>query len=179
MTKTQDLTESLEMYLKTIYLIELRKRAARVTDIAHDLGVIASSVTGALRTLSKRGLINYAPYDIITLTDEGLVVAKEIMKKYGAMRDFLIKVLGIEESAAEEEACHMEHRMSEVVFQRLLHFVKYYETCPVEKVRWNEELGYFCSREDLDCEHCVQHVRIAAPKKIGTKSSAGSRQTDN
>lgn len=160
MTRTHDLTESLEMYLKTIYLIEQRKRAARVTDIANELGVIASSVTGALRTLSKRGLINYAPYDIITLTSEGLEIAQEIMKKYAALRDFFVKVLGIDEEVAEAEACQMEHRISEVVFDRLLHFVKYYESCPYEKVHWNEEIGYFCSRDDKECNYCVQNVKL-------------------
>ena len=169
MTRTNELTESLEMYLKTIYLIEQRKRASRVTDIANELGVIASSVTGALRTLSKRGLINYAPYDIITLTDEGLEAAREIMKKYDALRAFFVKVLGIEESLAEDEACTMEHRISDVVFHRLLHFVEYYESCPFEKVRWNEQTGYFCSRDDKDCSYCVQQVRIGS---IGEQPTA-------
>ena len=159
MTRTEELTESMEMYLKTIYLIEQRKRAARVTDIAHELGVIASSVTGALRSLSKRGLINYTPYDIITLTPDGVEVAQEIMKKYGALRDFFVKVLGVEESIAETEACQMEHRISEVVFDRLLHFVQYYENCPYDKVHWNEEVGYFCNRDDQECSYCIQTLK--------------------
>ena len=150
------LSESLEMYLKAIYIIEQRKRAARVTDIAQELGVINASVTGALRTLSKKGLINYAPYDLITLTDEGRGVAEHIMGKYRALKDFFVKVLGVEKETAEAEACQMEHRISEMVFDRLLQFVRYYETCPFEKVRWNEKLGYFCSHADRDCDYCEQ-----------------------
>ena len=159
MTRSEELTESMEMYLKTIYLIEQRKRAARVTDIANELGVIASSVTGALRSLSKRGLINYTPYDIITLTPQGMEIALEIMKKYAALRDFFAKVLGVEESVAEAEACQMEHRISEVVFDRLLHFVQYYENCPYEKVHWNDEVGYFCNRDDQECTYCIQNLK--------------------
>ncbi len=123
------LTESMEMYLKAIYLIEQRKRAARVTDIAHELEVIPSSVSAALRTLSKLDLINYTPYDIVTLTPQGLDVAEQIMRKYDALRGFFIKVLGVEESIAESEACQMEHRISDVVFDRLLSFVQCYEQC--------------------------------------------------
>ncbi len=145
------------MYLKAIYVIEQRKKAARVTDIAHELGVINASVTGALRTLSKKGLINYAPYDLITLTEEGAAVAEHIVEKYRALKDFFIKVLGVDQETAEAEACQMEHRVSEVVFDRLLQFVRYYETCPFEKVRWNDKLGYFCSHAERDCDYCETH----------------------
>lgn len=151
------LTESMEMYLKAIYLIEQRKRAARVTDIARELGVIPSSVSAALRTLAKLELINYTPYDIVTLTPQGLDTAEQIMQKYDALRDFFAKVLGVEESVAESEACQMEHRISEEVFDRLLNFVHYYEQCPYERIRWDERIGYFCSRNEAHCAHCTIH----------------------
>ncbi len=154
MASKQDLSESLEMYLKAIYLVEMRKKAARVTDVAAQLGVMGSSVTAALRTLRDRGLINYSPYDLITLTDEGTRVARDIVGKYSALKDFFIKVLGMDEETAEEDACHMEHRVSPALFDRLSKFVHYYETCPLEKVQWNEEVGYFCAREGSDCDRC-------------------------
>lgn len=152
------LSESMEMYLKAIHLIEQRKRAARVTDIAHELGVIPSSVSAALRALSKLGLVNYAPYDIVTLTPQGLEVAEQIMRKYDALRDFFVKVLGVEESTAESEACQMEHRISEAIFSRLLSFVDYYEQCPYERIRWDERVGYSCSRNEARCRHCEIHT---------------------
>lgn len=143
------------MYLKTIYLIQERKRAARVTDIAKDLGVINSSVTGALKTLSARGLVHYAPYDIVTLTREGERVAEQIVQKYGALKNFFVTVLGVDEQTAAEDACHLEHRISGIVFQRLLAFVDYYEHCPYEKVQWNRNLGRFCSRNMEECRRCL------------------------
>jgi DtxR family transcriptional regulator, Mn-dependent transcriptional regulator len=151
MKETEELSESLEMYLKTIYLIEERKRASRVTDIANELGVIKSSVTGAMKTLSRKGLLNYAPYDIITLTDEGQRIARDILARYDGLRDFFIKVLGIEHDTAEAEACQMEHRISEAVFQRLLKFVDAYENSPCEKIRWDPEQGFFCNVERSGC----------------------------
>ena len=65
------LSASLEDYLKAIFRIVAVKQAARAKDISARLSVSNSSVTGALRTLADRGLINYAPYDLITLTPLG------------------------------------------------------------------------------------------------------------
>lgn len=159
MTQSHALTESLQMYLKAIYLVEQRKQAARATDVARELGVIPSSVTTALRALSRLDLVNYAPYDLITLTAEGRRTAKDIMHKYAALRDFFVKVLGVDEETAETEACQMEHRISETVFDRLLHFVEYYEQCPYGHAGWDNRIGYFCSRTDTDCVHCDLHER--------------------
>ncbi len=160
MPARERLSESLEMYLKAIYLVEQRKKAARVTDIAAQLGVMGSSVTAALRALRDRGLINYSPYDLITLTDQGSAEAREIMRKYAALKDFFVKVLGMDEESAEEDACHMEHRVSATLFERLSKFVHYYETCPLERVRWNDRVGYFCAREDGDCTRCTHFVEV-------------------
>ena len=144
------------MYLKAIYTVEQRKKAARVTDVAGELGVMGSSVTAALRTLRERELINYSPHDIITLTEAGEEVAREIVRKYAALRDFFVKVLGMDEQSAEEDACHMEHRVSPQLFHRLTRFVEYYETCPLEKVSWNDDVGYFCARSNPCFDQCPQ-----------------------
>jgi DtxR family transcriptional regulator, Mn-dependent transcriptional regulator len=167
MSDNGHLTESLEMYLKAVYVIQQKKQAARVTDIAHELGVIPSSVTGALRTLSKLELINYAPYDIITLTPHGLEEAEALGRKYDALRDFFVKVLGVDEPTADTEACRMEHRISERVFDRLLHFVQYYEACPYSGIRWDNGYGYVCTRDDVKCGRCAIK-QTAAPGQPAT-----------
>ena len=71
MSDTATLTASLEDYLEAIFHIVERKQAARAKDISKRMHVNGSSVTGALRALSERNLVNYAPYDIVTLTAEG------------------------------------------------------------------------------------------------------------
>ena len=68
---SEELTSSLEDYLETIYLIISEKEAVRPKDIAKRMNVSNASVTGALKTLANKGMINYAPYDVITLTNEG------------------------------------------------------------------------------------------------------------
>jgi len=127
------LSESQQMYLKAAYLIQQEKGAARVTDIARHLGVIKASVTAALRALSRRGLLNHAPYDLITLTDRGREAASDIMRRYEALRAFLVSVLGLDEKTAGEDACLLEHRVSDEMYRRLVDFVDCCVTCPRQK----------------------------------------------
>ncbi|MCK4511033.1 MarR family transcriptional regulator, partial [bacterium] len=66
MTQHDGLTESQEDYLEAILAILEDKQAVRAKDIAKRLGVTGPSVTGALHVLSAKGVVNYAPYDVIT-----------------------------------------------------------------------------------------------------------------
>ena len=79
------LSSNMEDYLEAIFHISSEKQAARAKDIADRLKVNKSSVTGALRSLSEKGYVNYAPYDIITLTGKGKigVVAKILSAYFG------------------------------------------------------------------------------------------------
>ncbi|MFW5801393.1 MAG: metal-dependent transcriptional regulator [Spirochaeta sp.] len=160
MHQTHDLTESQEMYLKTIYLLQMRDKAARVKDIADELSVNKPSVTAALRNLSAMELVNYRPYDVVTLTPLGKQTAGDIIAMYSTLKDFFVKVLGIENTVAEAEACQMEHRISSKVFDRLFRFVEYYENCPHEKVRWNVALNRFCTQSEDGCRLCAEETEL-------------------
>ena len=76
MKKGSGLSESLEDYLEAVFHIERKNGSARATDIALRLGVKAPSVTVALKTLGEKGLVHYAPYGLITLTEKGRRFAK-------------------------------------------------------------------------------------------------------
>jgi Mn-dependent transcriptional regulator len=95
MNEQTQLSASQEDYLEAVYHIASEKKVARAKDIAKRLDVRASSVTNALRVLSSLGLINYAPYDLITLTDAGLTAAREIVGRHEALANFLVIVLGV------------------------------------------------------------------------------------
>jgi len=153
--ETKELSQSLEDYLEAIYEIARSKKAARAKDISERLGVNRSSVTGALHALSDRKLINYAPYDIITLTDHGERVAASISNRHEVLRDFLVDVLGVERSSAEESACGMEHVVSEEILYRLTRFVDCVRTCPGVQLRWDSTTGDFCGRSHCT-EDCVR-----------------------
>ena len=142
------LSETMQMYLKAIHEIQVQKGAARVTDIAANLGVKKGSVSVALRSLSERELVNYAPYDVVTLTASGSAIAEELDKRYAILCDFFVSVLGIDGQTAEQEACALEHHMTSELYDRLVGFVDYYQTCATTKFRWDPDLGGFCVDPD-------------------------------
>jgi DtxR family Mn-dependent transcriptional regulator len=149
---------SLEDYIEAIFHIMAEKRASRAKDIAERLQVKAASVTGALRLLSEKGLINYAPYDLITLTPKGERVAEEVIRRHETLKDFLVKVLLIAEDEAEKSACNMEHTLSDKILTRLIKFLAYVETfCPFGGEKWIEDFGHFCEtgKIEKDCKYCV------------------------
>lgn len=157
MPSKHKLTASQEDYLEAIYNISQEKMASRGKDIAQYLNVKASSVTGALRTLGKMELINYAPYDLITLTEEGKIVAEEIVKRHKALEKFLINVLGIDKKEANDAACKMEHSVPKMVVERLVKYSEYVERCPKGGINWESGFGYYCKNgcTDADCSRCV------------------------
>jgi DtxR family Mn-dependent transcriptional regulator len=152
------LSDSLEDYLEAIHHIIRAKGAARGKDISERLKVNRSSVSGALRALAEKKLVNYAPYDLVTLTPQGGRVAERVIHRHEVLKDFICRVLGLEERIAEENACRMEHAVSEPVLDRLAQFIELIRVCPRIDIHWIEETGYFCRRPDTlqYCEKCIQ-----------------------
>jgi len=155
------LSESLEHYLEAIYHISQEKGAARAKHITERLHVNSSSVTGALQTLSGLGLVNYAPYDLITLTDAGREAALDLIGRHFGLFDFFANVLGIQEEDAHDAAGKMEHSLPPFVLERLKLYIAYVNTCPQGASHWEEGRGYVCTRHDVSdqeiCESCIHH----------------------
>lgn len=151
-----ELSASQEDYLEAIFLIAQDKKAARAKDIAQALQVRASSVTSALRTLSSLGLVNYVPYDLITLTATGETLARDIVARHQALNRFLITVLGVDPVEADEAACKMEHAVSKPILERLIKYAEYVEQCPHGGITWESGFGYYCTNScrTTDCAHC-------------------------
>ncbi len=97
-----ELSASQEDYLETIYFLLREEGAARPKEIAARMKVRAASVTGALRALAEKGLINYAPYSLVTLTEAGRDIARRIAGKHEALLHFFTQVLGVDADEAEE-----------------------------------------------------------------------------
>lgn len=156
MSVEKKLTASQEDYLEAIHQICEKKMAARAKDIADFLKVRASSVTGALRALSASGLVNYAPYDLITLTDKGKKVATEIVHRHSALKDFLTGVLGVDEKEADDAACKMEHSVPKTIVERLVQYADYIDQCPKGGITWETGFGYYCKVGCIDenCRSC-------------------------
>ncbi len=123
MTKEYSLTESLEDCLETILELQTMNTVARSKDIAAKLDIKCGSVTGTLKKLADRELINYKPYGYITLTPKGDKIAKEVTTRHNVCRHFLFKYLNLDEHVAEKTACRMEHAMDQAAFMKFKAFV--------------------------------------------------------
>jgi DtxR family Mn-dependent transcriptional regulator len=109
MASGNKLTPSLEDYLEAILDLEEKYRVARVKDIATQLKVQMPSVTGALKNLREKELVNYERNSYISLTKKGMEIAKQIRKKHLILTRFLHETLCIEADLAEDQACKIEH----------------------------------------------------------------------
>jgi DtxR family Mn-dependent transcriptional regulator len=157
MKKETRLSASLEDYLEVIALIIQDKKVARAKDIAARLHVSRSSVTEAFRALAKKKLINYAPYEIITLTDKGQAVAEDIILRHHALKDFFIKVLDVDEKLADIGACRIEHAAPRDIIDRMIRFVQFLEKCPRGGTDWIASFSIFCKNGKIsdDCRACI------------------------
>lgn len=130
MNKKLDLSASLEDYIEAIYHIVDDKLVARSKEIAARLDVSRASVTEALRALAKKGLINYSPYEAITMTAEGKEVAKDVIFRHEALKRFFVEVLALDATIAEVGACRIEHAAPPEVIEKMILFTKFMQCCP-------------------------------------------------
>jgi len=124
------LTPIMEDYVEAIFNLGEEKRSVRVKDIAKRLGVKMPTVTSMLKTLSKRGLIDYQKYEYLELTDKGSGVGREIHRRHHVLRNFLTDILKIDFEKADEEACKMEHAVSPSTLDSLIDFMEFIQICP-------------------------------------------------
>ena len=159
--KVEKLSASLEDYLEAIFWIIQSKGVARAKDIANRLAVKASSVTGALHTLGEKKYVNYAPYDVITLTSKGLAEANKVVRRHQVLKDFFAKVLAVDEDVAEEGACKSEHSIPRPIVERLVEFMEFIEVCPRGGEDWIEGFNQHCqtSKAKQNCQQCIKNLR--------------------
>lgn len=160
MTEARPLSASLEDYLEAIFRIASEKGVARAKDIADFLNVKGGSVTGALQALSKDDYINYAPYEVITLTDKGTDEAKKIIRKHEILKDFFTDILGAREDLAEDGACKMEHMIPDELVERLISFTEFIQACPRCGNDWVQHFQQQCKTaipSNLqECRTCME-----------------------
>ena len=157
MDESRELTQSLEDYLETIYELTQEVGGARGSSVADKLHVKRPSVTSALRSLAEKGLVNYSPYGPITLTEKGETEAKKVIRRHKAMEIFLERVLGVDGQSSKNEACRLEHAMSDEVTTRLVEFVEFIDSCPRVGASLFRRSDYHCRDKNNDqyCAMCI------------------------
>lgn len=173
MTNPQALTASMEDYLETIFRIIAEKEAVRPKDIARRLKIANSSVTGALRALAEKKLINYAPYDVITLTAIGKEAANDVIRRHEVLRDFFVNVLSVEPSEADRAACQMEHSIPKGILERFVRFARFVEVCPRGGESWISGFEHFFEHGGKK-ENCAKCLSLAG-KTLQKRPASGKR----
>lgn len=118
------LTFSMENYLEAVYELSAGTGSARVSDIAVRMGVSKASVNNAMNVLHQRGLVENEKYREIYLTEEGQRVAKLTSQKHHILHALLYKIMGVDNDQANEDACAIEHVISEESTEKILAFLE-------------------------------------------------------
>lgn len=202
MTPTPDsrseLTTALEDYLETIFELIRDKPVARVRDIASARGVKAGSVTPAMRRLADLGYVEYGQREYIQLTPLGEREARRIYARHQLLTRFFAEVLALPEDEAQENACAMEHSLSDQAMDRLVRFFEFVGACPAcpEKildlfhmcslVHPNTDCSHFCTAEPWDLDKTEEIMSLsklkpghkATVKKVNGKGAIRQRLLD-
>ena len=117
------LMESGQMYLETIYVLAKEKPAVHSIDVSEHMGYSKPSVSRAISLLRSGGYVEMAVDGALTLTPDGVAVAEKIYERHTILTAFLTR-LGVDPAVAAEDACKMEHDISDESLAALKRFVE-------------------------------------------------------
>ena len=110
--------ESMEDYLETILILRQKNGKVRSIDIVGELGYTKASVSVAMKGLREKNFITMDEVGYIELTDSGLEKAEKVLERHNLLAECLIKI-GVSEKVAMEDACRIEHDISDETFEAL------------------------------------------------------------
>ena len=116
------INESAENYLETIYILSQKLPAVRSVDIANELGFKKSSVSVAMKNLREKNHISVTDSGFIQLTESGKQIAEMIHERHKLLMGLLTK-LGVPNEIASEDACKLEHVLSQESFEAIKKYV--------------------------------------------------------
>lgn len=156
MDDTFDLSSSLEDYLEAIYMVFQERKVVRVKDLVKKMNVKTASVIGALRKLEQKGLVEHEHYGYIDLTGKGIRKAYRIYERHLVLYRFLNEFLQVGEKNASNDACMIEHSISQETYSRVIHLMRYLERESEANPSWYEAFRSFMKElpeeEDPDKE---------------------------
>jgi len=143
--------KSVEDYLKTVYELSPNGTSVSTTDISKALKVAPASVTEMLKKLAEKKYIDYSPYHGTTLTANGKRIAEKMARKHRLLERFLHDVLKINNQKVHNEACEMEHALSDDAEEALCRFLRHPDRCPDDG-----KIIPPCDLKIGSCAECIQ-----------------------
>ncbi|MDO5851416.1 MAG: metal-dependent transcriptional regulator [Methanobacteriaceae archaeon] len=170
----KEISENVEEYLETIYKMSFNSGVAKTTAISKDLNIAPGSVTQMLKKLEKKGYVKYYQYKGVKLTDKGYKIAEKIVRKHRLLETFLFDVLDIKKEHLHEQACAMEHSLSDEAERKLCHLLKQPDQCPDD-----HNIIPACHFKLSSCDECLEIEDIAdLSKRITNLVSIADMQTN-
>ena len=111
------------MYLETIYVLSREKTAVHSVDVSEHMGYSKPSVSRAIGILRAGGYVEMATDGALTLTESGLTRAQKIYERHTLLTNLLVSI-GVDHETASEDACKMEHVISDVTFETIKRYVE-------------------------------------------------------
>ncbi len=115
--------ESGEMYLETIYVLSKKSKDVRSVDVGEYMGYSKPSVSRAIGLLKKGGYVEMEPSGALKLTEAGRELAEKIYERHTVLTQFLMQ-LGVDEATAAEDACKIEHHISDQTLAAIKRTIK-------------------------------------------------------
>jgi len=143
-------SENVEEYLEAIHGFNEKGQPARTTELADKLGVSPPSVTEMIKKLAEEGLLEYEPYKGVLLSGKGMAYAQKIVRKHRLLERFLYDFLGLKRDRVHQEACKLEHGLSDDVADALCRIMEKPELCPDDGNPIPP-----CLLDVKDCEGCA------------------------
>lgn len=116
------LHESAEMYLETIYLLSRERKFVRSIDVAEQMGYSKPSISRAVGLLKQGGYLTVDGDGFLSLTDEGGSIAEKIFERHTVLSELLVS-LGVSSETASEDACKIEHVISDESFAAIKQYL--------------------------------------------------------
>ena len=142
------ISENIEEYLEVLYRNGSNGEQVSTTTLSKDLGIAPGSVTQMLKKLENLGYISYTPYKGATLTEEGMQIAQKITRKHRILEKFLLDILKVKEENIHQQACEMEHTLSDEAERALCTMLHNPDLCP------NNNIIPACNFDFESCHDC-------------------------
>lgn len=150
MSANEKLSANIEEYLETIYKISQKESSIKTSKISKDLGITQASVSEMLKKLDKMDYVEYSQYKGVKLTDKGLKAAQKVTRKHRLLERFLRDILKLKDSFLHDQACEMEHSLSDEAERAMCQVLEHPDKCPGDSVI------PACDLKFTSCDECMQ-----------------------
>jgi DtxR family Mn-dependent transcriptional regulator len=154
MPKNTTISGNVEEYLELLYKLGPNGERVSTSMISENLKIAPASATQMLKKLADKGYVEYSPYKGVVLTVEGLKIAKKITRKHRLLERFLCDILKIKSDKIHDQACEMEHVLSDDAERALCHLLEQPNKCPGDSVIPE------CDLKFTTCEECKERKEV-------------------